>query len=73
MATKFCFTCNQPLVWIKREGVGKFNGFWDCPAKCKVKFNPNAKQQLNPKIDTNLNKEYFVQIVLNPFCKVKSL
>lgn len=39
--TKYCFTCKSPLAWISKEGVGKYNGFYGCPNKCKLKFDPN--------------------------------
>jgi hypothetical protein len=40
---KYCFTCKEELTWIKKQGVGKFNGFYDCPSHCKVKFPPKEQ------------------------------
>jgi hypothetical protein len=36
------------MSWVKKEGVGKYNGYWHCPSNCKVRFDPagfRPKQQ----------------------------
>lgn len=49
--TKTCYTCKEPLFWINKDGVGKYNGFWACNNQCQQKFPPQGQSNFKTSPD----------------------